>query len=67
MALTIIAYLWLGAAPYIIPFVVSTIYPRSMQVPPHWHRKVEFLFLFAAYLPVAFYLYDFKKVNNHTA
>jgi hypothetical protein len=67
MALTILAYLWLGAAPYIIPTVVSTIYPRITEAPPHWHRKVEFLFLFVAYLPVALYQYDFNRFNNHPA
>jgi hypothetical protein len=67
MALTVLVYLWLGAAPYIIPSVVLRMYPRTAQARPQSHRKVEFLFLFAAYLPVALYLYDFNKINNHTA
>jgi hypothetical protein len=67
MILTILAYLWLGAAPYIIPDVVSVLYPRIMEAPPNWHRDVEYLFLFVAYLPVALYLYDLNRVNNHPA
>jgi hypothetical protein len=67
MALTILAYLWLGAAPYIIPVVVSVLHPRIMEYPPNWHRKVEYIFLFIAYLPVAIYLSDLGKIINYIA
>jgi hypothetical protein len=67
MILTILAYLWFGAAPYIIPEIVSAIYPRIVEAPPNWHRNVEYLFLFVAYLPVALHLYDLHRVNNHPA
>jgi hypothetical protein len=61
MAPNAILYIWLVMAPYIIPSVVSRMFPGSARTHPRWHRSVSFLLLFAAYLPVG-YLYERSKL-----
>ena len=59
-----VLYIWLVMAPYIIPCVVSKLFPGSARTHPRWYRSVSFLLLFAAYLPVC-YLYERGKLVDH--